>query len=157
MDNFNQNQNYGQPNQGFGPQDSCFSPENNSFGPQVDNYGQQNGGFGQGGFGPQNGGFNQPPMGVNSPNYTLYLVLSIILILGICCCNIISLILGIIAIVTLMQANDFFKMGNMMMYEDKIRTTKILILVGYGLIVAGIVLNIAVGTFSTIASWLSWS
>jgi hypothetical protein len=130
MDNFNQNQSYGQPN--------------------------QNQGFGQGGMyqTPGNTNFTQPT-GVNAPNYTLYLILSIILIAGICCCNVVSLVLGIISIVYLTQANSFFKMGNMAMYEAKIKVSKILIIVGYALIVLGIILNIVSGAFSTIVSILN--
>ena len=78
----------------------------------------------------------QPNMPVGSaPEFTKYLILSILEM--VCCCQ----ITGIIGIVFVVMANSAFKMGNMMDYQVKIKNVKTTLLVG---LIIGIICNIAV-------------
>ena len=78
-------------------------------------------------------GYNQNmPVG-SAPEFTKYLILSIVEM--ICCCQ----ITGIIGIVFAVMANSAFKIGNMMDYQAKIKNTKTTLLIGLAI---GIVCNL---------------
>ena len=50
------------------------------------------------------------------------------------------------------QANNYFKYGEYNMYQARIKSAKIVNIIGWALIVVSIVLNIVTGVFSAITS-----
>lgn len=88
----------------------------------------------------------------NSPDFTLWLVLGIIQICMICCCNCLSLITGTITVVLVILANNSYKAGNLADHDSKIKIAKIVNLVGWGLFVVNIIINLVGGVFSSVMS-----
>ena len=81
-----------------------------------------------------NQGMNQMPQ--STPEFTKYLILSIIQLL--CCCQ----ITGIIALVFTILANSSFKIGNLVDYQSKIQSAKTVLTVGW--IVAAVIYIIVI-------------
>ena len=81
-----------------------------------------------------NQGMNQ--MTQSTPEFTKYLILSIIQLL--CCCQ----ITGIIALVFTILANSSFKIGNLVDYQSKIKSAKTVLTVGW--IVAAVIYIIVI-------------
>lgn len=105
----------------------------------------------QNSYGGMNNGFNQQMNQGNAPDYMLWLILGIVQICLLCCCNIFTCICGIITVVMVVQANNYFKCGNYPMYQGKIRSAKIANIIGWALIILSLVINIFSGVFSAIA------
>lgn len=99
----------------------------------------------------QNQNFNQQPNG-NAPDYMLWLVLGIVQILTLCCCNCFTFIFGIITVIFACTANTAFKQGNLNSYAEKIRLAKIMNIIGWALIAVSVILNLVTGVFSSILS-----
>lgn len=86
----------------------------------------------------------------NAPEYTLWLVLGIIQIVCICCCNPFTTICGIITVVFVYAANNAYKINNTELYQSKIKSAKIVSIIGLALFVGGIILNIVLGMCTTL-------
>lgn len=112
----------------------------------MDNFNNQNN------YNGMNNNFNQPVGQGNAPDYMLWLILGIVQICLICCCNIFSCVCGVITVIMAVQANNYFKYGDYNMYQARIKSAKIVNIIGWALIVVSIVLNIVTGVFSAITS-----
>lgn len=119
----------------------------------MDNFNNQNS-YNQNNYNGMNNTFNQSVGQGSAPDYMLWLILGIVQICLICCCNIFSCVCGIITVIMAVQANNYFKYGNYTMYQARIKSAKIANIIGWALIVVSIVLNIVTGVFSTIANSL---
>lgn len=97
------------------------------------------------------GNFNQQGTNGHGPDYTLWFVLGIIQICLICCCNIFTCICGIVTVVMIKQADEYFRMGNYTMYQARVKSAKIANIIGWALIVLGTVFSMVSGVFTTIA------
>lgn len=75
-------------------------------------------------------------------NYGMKLTFSILEILCCCGCNIITMIMGIIACVHTTQANSAYKEGRWEDFKAKSKTASILLWVGLGIAVASLIINI---------------
>ena len=124
----------------------------------MDQYGFSNG---------QNGGMNQNNMGTpnytnnggNAPDYMLWLILGIVQICSLCCCNCVGCVFGIITTVFVYTANNCFKNGDMMNYQSKMKTAKIINIIGWCIICFGIIMGIIgsiTGAFSQFTSNLNY-
>ena len=87
---------------------------------------------------------------MNAPDYMLWLILGIIQICSLCCCNCAGLIFGILTTVFVITANKAFKMGDNITYQSKMKTAKIINLIGWGLMVVGWVIEIVSGIFNSV-------
>lgn len=108
----------------------------------------------QGGYGGMNMGMSmqgQPMNNMDAPQYTLWLVLGIVQALSLCCCNIFCFGTGLATILIAVKANNAFKIGNIPQYQKDINTAKIVNLVGWGLLILGIIGQIFTGMFSAMA------
>lgn len=117
---------------------------NQGMGPLQGGYGGMNMGMGMGMQG-------QPMNNMDAPQYTLWLVLGIVQALSLCCCNIFCFGTGLATILIAVKANNAFKMGNIPQYQKDINTAKIINLVGWGLLILGIIGQIFTGMFSAMA------
>ena len=88
----------------------------------------------------------------NAPEFTLWLVLGIVQICLICCCNLLTCVCGILTVIFISNANNFYKLGQMVEYQAKVKSAKIANLVGWGLIVVSIIFNIFAGVFDQLQS-----
>ena len=91
----------------------------------------------------------------NAPDYILWLVLGIIQICLICCCNFLTCICGIFTVIFIVQSNNSFKINNYVLYQEKLKLAKILNIVGWVLIIVNIIINIFAGMFTTILEIVS--
>lgn len=91
---------------------------------------QQYEGYGfQGGMNTNNN--NNTSSGQSAPDYILWLILGIVLTCTVCCCfNCAGPVFGIITIVLALMANSAFKIGNMVEYQSKIKSAKIVCIIG---------------------------
>lgn len=83
----------------------------------------------------------------SAPDYMLWLVLGIVQICTLCCCNCFTFIFGILTVIFACIANTAFKNGNMVEYHSKIKLAKILNIVGWVLLIGGTILNFVMGVF----------
>lgn len=133
-------QTYGQPQ------------ENMDYGQSGQSYGQpqENMGYGQPSYGAVPGGQSYGPYGYGQPNYNMGAVpldqngqplrnnfgmkmtFSILEILACCGCNIITMILGIIACVFTAKANNAYKAGRWDEFRSQAKTATICLWVGLG-------------------------
>lgn len=97
---------------------------------------------------------NQNPYNNNNVNqynnvsdansYSMLLTLSIILtVISTCCCNIITLVLGIVAIVYTVKGNDSFRSGDITNSESYFKVSRILCIVGASIIIIGTIISFA--------------
>lgn len=156
-----------------GNMNNGYTQQTNQGDPQVNiskgtNYGgqQMNQGYGQQmnqGFGQNmNQGYGQPihqnfggPVGYTestqskAPEYTLWLVVGIILtVLGCCCCcggGVTVPVVGILLIIFSSLGNSAYKEGRMVDYQKWFKWCKITIIVGTVLIVLNIIIGIIGG------------
>ena len=117
----------------------------------MDNFNQNQNNYSQGNY---NNGMNMNtnfvPQQGSAPDYTLWLILGIVQICLICCCNIFTCVCGIITVVSICQANNYFKTGNLPMYQGKLKTAKTANIIGWALIVLSLIINIVTGMFSSV-------
>lgn len=110
--------------------------------------------FGGNQFGQQyNQQYSQQPnlnSGMNAPDYMLWLILGIIQIITLCCCNCVAPIFGIITVVTVIGANNKYKAGDIVGYQSSIKTAKIVNIVGWVIMFAGSIIGVASGMLSSI-------
>ena len=102
-----------------------------------------------------NNNMGTQPTGMNAPDYMLWLILGVIQIILICCCNLFSFIMGILTVVFVIAANNQYKMGNMLGYQSKIKVAKIINIVGWVLMIVNFVVAIVGGIFEIIAGIFS--
>lgn len=79
-------------------------------------------------------------------NYAMKLTFSILEILCCCGCNIITMIMGIIACVHTTQANSAYKEGRWEDFRAKSKTASILLWIGLGVAVVSLIINILAWT-----------
>lgn len=79
------------------------------------------------------------------PNNVLHIVLAVINILGICCCNPVSLVLGIIALVMAIGAK---KEPTIEGAKHKLKISLILSIVGIGLVILGSILSLILSSLN---------
>ena len=166
---YSQSSGYGQPQeQSYGQQSSYGQSQNQSYGqPQEPSYGQssygqaQNQGYGQpygqpsygqNVYGQAGQSYGQPgvyggtPMGPDGQplknNYGMKMVFSILEILCCCGCNIITMILGIIACVFNNKANRAYQEGRTEDFKSSAKTSTILLWVGFGIAVIYLIMSI---------------
>ena len=121
-------QSYGQSSQSYGQ----------SYGQSSQSYGTV---YGQPGYsvgGTPMGNDGQPLKN----NYAMKMVFGILEILCCCGCNIITMILGIIALVFNGKANRAYQQGNAQEYKSNAKTSTILLWVGFGIAVAYLIFGI---------------
>lgn len=109
----------------------------------MDNFNQNN-------YGGMNNGFNPQMNRGNAPDYILWLILGIIQICLLCCCNLFTCMCGVITVIIAVQANKYFKCGNYAMYQGKIRSAKTVNIIGWVLMIVSLAINIFSGVFSAI-------
>lgn len=104
-------------------------------------YQQQNNNSGLGGL-----------FGDLDPNtqYIIWLVSGIIQIINICCCNVFSLVFGILTVIFCSKAKQGIYSNDRMTFEHNIKTARLLSLIGWIVIVLNVILNIALGFFSAV-------
>ena len=131
-------------------------------GQQENQYGQTGQGFNQQFGGPNNmanmgsmaamaGGF----IGASAPDYMLWLILGIVQICTLCCCNCTAPITGIITVILVVMGNTSYKQGNLMDYQSKMKIAKIVCGVGFGLMIIGWIISLFSGMFEFMLSSLS--
>lgn len=96
----------------------------------------------------------QPTTTGNAPDYMLWLILGIVQICSLCCCNCFTFIAGILTVIFVCGANNMYKIGDMMTYASKMKTAKIINIIGWALIIVSIVINIVTGIFNSIMSYI---
>lgn len=150
MDNMN-NQ-YGQTGQSF--DNANATGQNSQYGQANQNFNGQNFGSNQTFGGPnlsgQGFGNNQNFVGMNAPDYMLWLILGIIQILALCCCNCVGPITGIITVIMVVSANNLYKSGDAVNYSSKMNIAKIVCCIGFGLMLVGWIIGIISGIFESI-------
>lgn len=158
--------NYGQTGQ---HQENPFEQngqQTNPFGQngqQENQYGQTDQGFNQQ-FGGPNGMANMGSMaamtggfiGASAPDYMLWLILGIVQICTLCCCNCTAPITGIITVILVVIGNTSYKQGNLMDYQSKMKIAKIVCGVGFGLMIIGWIISLFSGMFELIFSSLNY-
>lgn len=166
MDNFNNgyNNGYDNGNNGYNNGNNGYNNGNNGY--NNGNNANNNSGYfespvNNGGYNQNNFEANQQFMQGNNPmdngakEYVLWLVLGIIQALSICCCNWVAVITGTITIIFAIQANSQRLMGNYYAFKKKIGVAKVVNLIGWGLMVVSIVLNLVFGLTDFIKSLFS--
>lgn len=93
--------------------------------------------------------------GTNAPDYMLWLVLGIVQIVLICCCNLLACIAGVLTVIFVIAANNSYKMGNMIDYQSKMKTGRIINIVGWVLMIANLVIAFFAGVFELITGIFS--
>lgn len=147
-------QNFGQGQQNFGQQNFDQGQQynnntgynNNTTGAYSSNGYDQNGNFQNGGFG-NNGGGIDPKL---DSDLQLWFILGIVQVCLICCCNYLTFITGIITLIFASKAKSFIGFGNQYQAKEYVNKAKIVNLIGWGLMVINIVINIISGVFSVI-------
>lgn len=86
----------------------------------------------------------------SAPDYMVWLILGIVQIMLICCCNLLSLVTGILTVVFAVSANNQYKVGNMIDYQSKMKTAKIINIVGWLLMVVNFIIGFFGGLFELI-------
>ena len=124
------------------------------------NYNYQNGMNGQynNGYPNMNNGYNNNQQGMGGlfgdldPNtqYMIWLISGIVQIVNICCCNVLSLVFGIIAVIFASKAKQGILNGDRNEFERNIKNARLISLIGWVVIVLNIILNIALGFFSAV-------
>lgn len=151
MDN-NMNNGYTQQNIQGDPQVNVNKASNYGGSNMNNGYGQQmNQGYGPQGYGPQMS--NSQTTQSKAPEYTLWLVIGIILtVIGCCCCcggGITVPVVGILLIIFACLGNNAYKEGRMLDYQKWFKRCKITIIVGVILIILNVIIGI-VGGFATV-------
>lgn len=77
---------------------------------------------------------------VNAPNYILWLVLGIVQIMNICCCNPFTSVCGIITVILAIKANKEFLNGKFYEYQANMKVAKILNILGWCLVPIGFII-----------------
>lgn len=77
---------------------------------------------------------------VHAPNYMLWLILGIIQILNMCCCNPFTAVCGIITMVLAIKADKEFLKGNFYEYQTNMEVAKILNIIGWCLVPVAFIL-----------------
>lgn len=155
--------NYGQTGQYQGTPFGQNGQQTNPFGQQENQYGQTGSGFNQQFGGPNSmanmgnmaamtGGF----IGASAPDYMLWLILGIVQICTLCCCNCTAPITGIITVILVVMGNTSYKQGNLMDYQSKMKIAKIVCGVGFGLMIIGWIISLFSGMFELIFSSLNY-
>ncbi len=160
-------QSYGQSGQQPYGQQSYGQTEQQPYGQTYGQSGQQSYGqsYGQSGqqtygqtygqsygqnYGQANYGTGAVPMGKNGQplknNYAMKLTFSILEILCCCGCNIITMILGILACVFTNQANSAYKESRWEDFKSKAKSATILLWIGFGVAVVSLIANIFMWT-----------
>ena len=109
----------------------------------------------------QNNGMNynmggqMPNANGNAQDYMLWLILSIIQICSLCCCNCIGFIFGIISLIFVITANNAYKAGNINLYASKIKTAKIINIIGWVGMILSFIIGMVMGIFNNMANSLS--
>lgn len=80
----------------------------------------------------------------NTPGFNLLLVLGIIQVLGICCCNMFTFIFGVLTIVFAVKADEDYKSGRHYYYEN-LKTAKVFNIIGWVFFVTGLFISIIGG------------
>ena len=93
--------------------------------------------------------------GGNAPEYTLWLILGIVQMLGLCCCNCIAFGFGLGTVITISNANNAFKNGDMMTYQSKVKTAKIINLIGWAIMFGGVIISFVTGAFGMVSEMFS--
>lgn len=139
---------------GYNNQGAQYNSNGNQYeqtGQYNSQYGQNDNQYGQNGQDfNQNTGLNQGFTGLNAPDYMLWLILGIVQVFTLCCCNCTAPITGAITIVLVIMANNSFKSGNAMDYSSKMNIAKIVCCIGYGLMIVGIIISFFSGIVSSI-------
>lgn len=130
--NSNNNYNYQNGNMGQNYQNSSYQGPN----PNI-----QNGNSGIGGL-----------FGDLDPNtqYMIWLISGIVQIVNICCCNVFSLVFGILTVVFASKAKQALYTGGKDEFEKQIKTARMISLIGWIVIILNVILNIALGFFSAV-------
>ena len=115
------------------------------------NFGGPNNGMGNP-YGMNNNGMNPNNMGNGGkdPNtdITIWTVLGIIQIILVCCCNFTTFITGIITMVFISKAKTALYTSDVQSFTSYVKSAKIANLIGWGLMILNILLNVVLGTFS---------
>lgn len=151
--------NYGQTGQ---PQENSFGQggqQTTPFG-QGQQYGQTGQGFNQQ-YGQPNGVDNIAAMaggfiGTSAPDYMLWLILGIVQICTLCCCNCTAPITGIITVILVVMGNTSYKQGNLADYQSKMKIAKIVCGVGFGLMLIGWIISLFTGVFDFMISSINY-
>lgn len=77
---------------------------------------------------------------VHAPNYILWLVLGIVQIMNICCCNPFTSVCGIITVILAIKANKEFLNGKFYEYQANMKVAKILNILGWCLVPIGFII-----------------
>ncbi len=77
---------------------------------------------------------------VNAPNYILWLILGIVQITNICCCNPFTSVCGIITVILAIKANKEFLNGKFYEYQANMKVAKILNILGWCLVPIGFII-----------------
>lgn len=120
----------------------------------MDNFGNNQ--YGQTYNQPNNfNNVNNTNTGMNAPDYMLWLILGIIQIVTLCCCNCVAPIFGIITVIMVVGANNKYKTGDAFGYQKSMKTAKIINIVGWVLMFAGTIISFVTGMFSSIMDYAS--
>lgn len=132
MDGMNQQDN----NNGYKTTHQYRGPYNTNQGMNMNQeQSQQNNGYGM--------NMNNNRLSQNAPNYMLWLILGILQICTLCCCNFSGPIFGVITVVLSIISNNAFKGRDMIEYQSKIKAAKIVCIVGFGFMIVTWILWLA--------------
>ena len=102
---------------------------------------------------PMGGGYTMN--GGNAPEYTLWLILGIIQMISLCCCNCVAFVFGLITVIMITGGNNAFKNGDMATYQSKLKTAKIVNIIGWVVMFGGVILSLVTGAFGMIGEMMS--
>lgn len=93
--------------------------------------------------------------GGNAPEYMLWLILGIVQMLGLCCCNCVAFGFGLATVLLISNANNAFKNGDMMTYQSKVKTAKIVNIIGWVIMFSGVIISLVTGAFDMVSEMMS--
>lgn len=92
--------------------------------------------------------------GGKAPGYMLWLILGIVQICSLCCCNCVMFIFGTLTVVFACIANNAFKNGDMFTYQAKLKVAKILNIIGWCIGILGWIISLVSGAATELLTYI---